>query len=367
MQGIYWIVNGNITHSKVQALHWANGDISKIKFYFFDKEWENNRWDSPPKKSLQQLIRERCESLRNETNHLTLWLSSGYDSITILDNFIKYNLPIDEVCIFKRNHYDQEHPIARKIAQRYKDDHNPNVIITDMELGVNYIKNHHQQILNNDFWSMGFGIRIQSSTQAIGDNRLTGHSLIKNYSDRLAVYGFEKPRVTLHNNKWYAMFPDSASFDAINLLSRGFWLDEDCWELYHSACWNVISWFETLPNLTNNLVHQIQKNDTQYYAAWNLSIGRIPVSNAFSHSGQNKKLFTQSMMAPCNLELNKYMQQYEQKIWTNYEDNLLTLQKIVGKDVWENISDDFPVSTFTICSDSKFLRPLNLQNTLVNC
>lgn len=363
MRGAYWTVDDRATYSKVQALYWAGGDKSKIKFYFFDREWANYNWSLPPVKPLQQLIKERCESLRDETNHLTLWLSSGYDSVTILDNFARYNLAIDELCIYKRSGEDLEYPLAIAIAKKYKDTHNPHCIITDVKLGIDQVRQQYLVPHDDIFWTTGLGVRInKTSTCAVGNQTLITHSPIKNCSDRLDVYGVEKPRVTLYNGNWYAMMPDSALIDAINVEARGFWLDIDCWELYHSACWNAIAWMESLPGIDESLVHVIQSNNPQYYAAWNLSVGRTPVTNFYSHLALGKKLFRPGMFSPNTLQLVKYFQTHEEKIWNHYTDNLLTLQKIVGKEAWNNITDDFPLSSFTVCSESKFLRPLALRH-----
>jgi len=362
LQQVYWTVNGRMTYSKVQALYWAKGDKSKIKFYFFDKEWENNNWGSPPVKSLQQLIKERCEFLRSQTNHLSLWLSSGYDSCTILDNFVLYSIPIDELCIFKRGNHDPEYPLARSKAQNYKNNHNTDVIITEVDLGIDHIKKYYGQGDDTAFWGTGLNVRInKSSMVSVGDRTKTVHSPINNVSDRLDICGIEKPRVTLYKNNWYAMMPDDAINEAVNIAARGFWLAIDSWELYHCACWSAISWMETLPNLDENLVHVIQSNSASYYIDWNISLGRTPIDNSYSKTAEGKKLYRPGMMSPNTLPVIKHFQQHEKKIWNHYEHNLLTLQKIVGREIWSDISCDFPMSAFTVCSESKFLKPLNLS------
>jgi hypothetical protein len=363
LKEVYWTVGDLVTYSKVQALYWAKGDKSKIKFYFFDKEWENNNWGSPPVKSLQQLIKERCEYLRSQTNHLALWLSSGYDSGTVLDNFVLYNMPIDELCVFKRSDDDPEFPLALAKAQYYKDNHNANVIITEVDLGISHIKKYYERNDDPAFWETGLNVRINKTSMVnVGDRSKTVHSPNNKFSDRLDICGIEKPRVTLYKNNWYAMMPDSSLTDAIGTCAKGFWLDVDSWELYHCACWSVIRWMETLPNLDENLVHIIQSNSTEYYIEWNMSIGRTPITNKFSKTAANKKLYRPGMMSPSTLKAIQYFQQYDKKIWNHYEHNLLTLQKIVGREIWSDISHDFPISSFTICSESKFLKPLKLSH-----
>jgi hypothetical protein len=266
---------------------------------------------------------------------------------------------IDELCVFKRSDDDPEYPFARARAQEYKDNHNANVIITEVDLGIDHIKKYYDRNDDPAFWGTGLNVRINKSSMAnAGDRTTTVHSPINNVGDRLDICGVEKPRVTLYKDNWYAMMPDSALVQAINIAARGFWLSVDSWELYHCACWSAISWMETLTNLDENLVHIIQNNDESYYIDWNMSLGRTPITNSFSRIAENKKLYRPGMMSPSTLPIVEYFQQYEKKIWNHYEHNLLTLQKIVGKEIWTDIRHDFPLSTFTVCSESKFLKPL---------
>ena len=360
---LYWTVDGIPTYSKIEALTWAKGDISRIKFYFFDNEWKDKIWSAPPSKSLDQLIMERCHSLRDSTNHLCLWLSSGYDSVTILNRFIQYQLVIDEISIFKRRESDPEYPYALEIALNYKNNHNSNVKITEINLDYEYVETFYQRHKANALLLPG-GINLRltkSSLQILTNNNETALSILNNKSDRLDIVGFEKPRVTLYKDVWYAMFPDDVMYDHAGSRLKGFWLDEDCFELYHAQCWSVISWFETLNELTEILVHKIQSNDEKYYPHWNLSCGRDPVFNAYSTTAQGKHFFKNGINSPDSQEYLKHFYQYNNIIYNLYLENLHNFQTLVSGH-WENIYSDFPVSKFTICSQSHVLRPRRIKS-----
>ena len=355
---LYWTVDGVATYSKIQALTWANGDINRVKFYFFDNEWKNKIWNVAPTKSLDQLIMERCYSLRDDTNHLCLWLSSGYDSVTILNRFIQHQLLIDEISIFKRRESDPEYPYALEIALNYKNNHNPNVKITEIILDFKYVKTYYEKYKDKALLNPG-GINVRltkSSLQILTNNNETALSILNSRSDRLDIVGFEKPRVTLYKDVWYAMFPDDVMYDHAGSRLKGFWLDEDCFELYHAQCWSVISWFESLNELTESLVHKIQSNDEKYYPLWNLSCGRDPVFNAYSITAQGKHFFKNGINSPDSILYLNHFNSTDTNVYNYYLKNLNNFHSLVD-DRWKNIYEEFPSGKFTICSQSHALRP----------
>lgn len=354
---LYWTVNGIPTYSKIEALTWAKGDPSKIKFYFFDNEWKDKVWSTPPAKSLDRLVYERCHSLRESTNHFCLWLSSGYDSVTILNRFIQYKLIVDEISIFRRRESDPEYPYALELALNYKNKHNPNVKITEINLNYEYVETFYQRHKSNALLLPG-GINLRltkSSLQILTNNNDNALSVLNNKSDRLDIIGFEKPRVNLYNDTWYAMFPDDVIYDYAGVRLKGFWLDEDCFELYHAQCWKMIEWLESLPELDNTLVHKIQSSDEKYYAQWNLACGRDPVFNPYSTYAHGKQLFKNGINSPDSYEYLNYFNKDNNKTYNLYLENLYNFQSIVSN-YWNDIHDDFPVSKFTVCSQSHMLR-----------
>ena len=358
-KNLYWTVDGKKTYSKIQAMMWSRANLDKIKFYFFDKEWAHHNWSVPPKYSVRQLAEDRCYQLRASTNHLCLWLSSGYDSVTILNTFIKLGLPIDEICTYGRRETDPEYPLALAFAENYKNNHNPNVKITKVPLDFQYIKNFYKTHKDNVLTLPGgfSSLRLtKSSVHFVSCGSDIAQAMIHSKSDRIDMSGFEKPRVTLHNNVWYAMFPDDAVYDHAGSRTKGFWLDDDCWELYHAQCWAVIDWFETLPELTEELVHKIQNNDSDYYAQWSINCGRDPIYNNYSHSAQGKHFFKSAISSPDSQPYIEHFQKDSPELINGYLNNLRDFHSLM-KDDWLTIYSDFPVTKYTKCSEPKLLRP----------
>jgi hypothetical protein len=359
---IYWKVGDRSTYSKSQALIWAKGDISKISLYFFDNEWKDQKWYGHPTKSLETLIYERCLSLRNQSRHLCLWLSSGYDSVTVLNKFAKYHIPLDELCVISRRENDPEFPLARKIAQDFQHSYQPGVKITEIHLDYNYHGSIYAQ-LDQDFILLpGFGTRFTKSILPVMTHKsINALRLREDRSDRIDISGFDKPRLDLRDNRWYAMFPDTTIYDHAGSPLRGFWIDHDAFELYHAACWSVIDWFESLPKLDHDLVHRIQSNDPWYYPSWNLACGRDPVFNPYSHRSQGKYLFSHNVGSPDSIEFEKYWMRENVNIWNSYLSGVQLIQNLISEH-WTDITTPLTSHKVTISSQSHYLRDLRVKS-----
>ena len=56
----YYQVGNDKTYNKFEAIKWANGDVSKIHFYFLDDVWDSLDLTVEPTESWEQLMRDRC-------------------------------------------------------------------------------------------------------------------------------------------------------------------------------------------------------------------------------------------------------------------------------------------------------------------
>lgn len=56
-------------------------------------------WSIEPKESMEELCYRRAQQLRDQYDYLILYYSGGADSKTILETFLKYNIPLDEVVV----------------------------------------------------------------------------------------------------------------------------------------------------------------------------------------------------------------------------------------------------------------------------
>jgi hypothetical protein len=131
-----YIVDGIFHHSKINALQAASGDISRLKLYFHDDNWRHVDWTSEPSESWQSLVDRKCHQLRNKYQTLTLFFSGGYDSITILNGFIRNNLKIEELIIWERPwllHLKSEVNYALELAKQIKQQHSQEMTALEAE------------------------------------------------------------------------------------------------------------------------------------------------------------------------------------------------------------------------------------------
>lgn len=350
---IYWYVGDKKTNSKGQALLWAEGDLSKIGFYFYDEEWKDNDYTVEPTETFAVLAKKRCDYLRTNCDWLVLWLSSGYDSNTVLKYFIESGNKIDEILIYQRSPlFDNEYIFAAQTAENYKKYHNSAVKIHLLPISHNHLIEIYEKLKYDYIKQPGLSLRFTktSPTWQVSHHSSVLKTLEKHSHKRIDVSGFDKPKVYLHENKWYAFVPDSSIYDA-GIADRltGFFIDQADFKLYIKQHFMVIKWFENLENFTPELVHEIQSHK-KLYKEWNLACGRIPVFSDYSVNGTKKKLFTNSTESA---DSKPYLVHFkDNKIFDYWQQGI---QAIKHYYTWWSGKDDIDSKT-TILSKPKFIK-----------
>lgn len=334
---IYYIVDDRKTLSRNQALLWAGGDIDRIYFYFMDQVWDNADWPNPPTESFKDLCDQRCRNLRQRYDWLCLWLSSGYDSQTILNSFIRSGVRIDEIAFMDRTtyHADLEIPFIVESAKTYQKFHNPKLRITPVEIDYKYTVDLYQQLGENWILEPGATLRFSNSTASNIQrfNNQVVRSKLSTPGRRADIYGKEKPRLDLMNGHWYMRITDHSMADNINSDTVYFYISADMPELHIKQCHMVIDWFESLPNISHELVHEIQSHATQYYMQWNIAGGRDLVPNLNSRYGKDKLSFRQDDLSPDSLKLLKYVHSDQTKVYHIYQGAKSNLENSVGTNI----------------------------------
>jgi hypothetical protein len=310
---LYWEVDGKRTNSKGQALLWANGDISKIKFYFCDDEWKDENFLNDPAESFENLAMERCNQLRAKYNWLCLWLSSGYDSVTVLEYFKLSKNKLDEIIVYRRNTInDNEFVTALKMAENYKKYYNSRVRITYLPIDYNHMDKLYNKLKGD--WILAPGLHLRF-TKTAPVWQVTHHSdvlrTIKEGVTRGDITGWEKPKLWLENNKWYSILADASSYDAgCSERLIGFFTHRDAFKLYLKQHYLLIKWFESFKNLNEKMIHEmlhkVQGEQRLYYYESNIACGRIPVTNEYSMHAAGKKLFLQKIDSPDSVPYLKH-------------------------------------------------------------
>jgi hypothetical protein len=285
---IYYEVGQRRTHSKFEALSWANGIVANVTYSYMDKFWETVDWSVNPVESMDELLAYRCQQIRNNHSHVALWLSGGYDSQTILDHFIKNDLKIDEIITYKRkylNHWTATAETNSALAQAkaLKNTVWPNLKIVEVELSPTDLKefyNTHQEDWILRSGSQSF-ITKSDRSYLFNFNYYLKRALAQ--SKRADVEGREKPRLWIENGKWYHTSFDSLTEWQMDSPCVAFYTSPDFPQLQIKQAWNMINWIESLPLYTIDSIHtflhslQSNKEGADTYATWNKSLGRSSV------------------------------------------------------------------------------------------
>ena len=101
MNKIYWEYAGTRYKTKLKAIEASGGDIMSITFSAFDEAFYSYTWDIEPTESYEDLLRDRALQLRDTYKHIKLFFSGGHDSTLMLNTFLKHNIHIDEIIIYR--------------------------------------------------------------------------------------------------------------------------------------------------------------------------------------------------------------------------------------------------------------------------
>lgn len=97
----YWEYAGTRYKSKIKAIEASRGDISSISFFAFSDSFYSYSWNKEPTESWEELLLQRALLLREKYKYLKLWFSGGADSTTVLNTFLRNNIPIDEIVVYR--------------------------------------------------------------------------------------------------------------------------------------------------------------------------------------------------------------------------------------------------------------------------
>jgi hypothetical protein len=297
----YWQVGSLKTFSKQQAIMWANGDVSKIHYFFMDDVWAAQDWTKRPDKSLNDLMRTRCFQLRNQYRHVRVAYSGGYDSQGIVDAFVAAGLPIDSVMIrIKQYKPTPENLIAVQQATALKNSIWPGLDIETIQLHASDFYDFYKQHAND--WIVQPAGGYEPWFYKVNLSFLQNHNQdFQKARDKFVgqsqcdVYGVEKPRLWIENGAWYATMIDKTMNWVANTDIESFYISRQLPELHVAQTWAMLDWIESQPFTEHQQVHdflhaiQSHKLGWDAYRDWNLAIGRGMVQNPHSYQGGGTK------------------------------------------------------------------------------
>jgi hypothetical protein len=233
--------------SKTQALMHATRANTWMEWNFNEDVFGGVVWTQEPAEDIRTLYKQRALQLRQNYDYLILNYSGGSDSRTILDTFLKNNIPIDEILVrwpkkgsekiytpsavdyVPENVYSEWDLVILPDLQWLAAQH-PNIKITVWD----YTDEVQQYYTDIDWIVKVNGEHLnpaQIGRYAMG---MDIHKRVLDKGKRVAhIHGLDKPRVCHENGKYYCFFLDSVanlsgimyddSVDTMNVQELFYW------------------------------------------------------------------------------------------------------------------------------------------------
>jgi hypothetical protein len=203
----HWVVNGQRTSSQFDAWRAAHKLGIKPEFYFYDDLYSSLDWTKEPTETWDEICYERCLTLRQRYNKLSLFYSAGRDSHHILKCFYYFNIPLDEIVLLnlKTNPVRQDelirliYPHVHNFLRKY-----PNTKVTTVDVGIeefddyfkdDWLEKPASALVHGYFQPTNFSFYVKNILHADEPN----HGII---------LGVDKPRIIIEDGKYYSSIID---------------------------------------------------------------------------------------------------------------------------------------------------------------
>lgn len=324
------------------SIYQAWEDIKKSRdafhFYLFDKSWQKYDWRTPPSEDWDTLLRRRCIDLRKKFDWIRLWYSGGRDSHLVLESFIKNNISLDEIAVWYNPYDDSRGPEVEYIIKPLLEKirlANPKIKITIVDIRLE----DYEKFFSDEYW-LEQQIGHPGGTWLFYPGQETTMALRRPdlFPQRdqgirdVNIFGLEKPRLILENNRWFSQFIELefAVHWGPSEISEMFYLCADMPELYAKQVWMLIDHIETKissrdPEWINQYI--AGKIDSAMYDDLCMALGRGPCTHPLIGLGTNKNRVNRF------LKLIDWAQKTNWKPYINWSQHIKRMEK-ENKDIW---------------------------------
>lgn len=247
----YWQVNGRDFYSKVEAALAATQYKTDIKYIFNNDVFDKINWSVEPKLSLPELYSLRAQQLRDQYRKVVLFYSGGSDAHTLLLAFLRSNIHIDEVVMWRLEGVgvDKQSDLTNA-EQTYvgldivNELHKKNIKVTEF----NVLDSLEDTFPDND-WIYTFEFDRAQPGAALRNKSYKKWFYENEYDQRdCVVFGLEKPRLFLKDGYWCTGFLDEAIMSMNHpMVHRDDWYGPR------------YEWFFTTPDMPEIQVKQVHK------------------------------------------------------------------------------------------------------------
>jgi hypothetical protein len=280
----FYDIGGKIFWDKASALIEGTKlglKYSDLKWNFNDLEFSKYNWFDEPQGSVRDFYKARAKEIREKYDYIILNLSGGADSSTVLYSFIQSGLFVDEVVvrhtssaqksnpnnqIFHASNEFSEFEYAAKPLLKWLEKVSPRTKITIHDFSKDVLVGEQLWDENFIYWTGDY----VTPGCIVRYNHSSNIEDLKNFDKGKKIgiiFGTDKPRVVLKNNKVYVVFVDRPVHSATPVqVNNGF--TNTSVELFYWApsATNLIikqsheikRWFENPIN--KNLIHMLDLN-----------------------------------------------------------------------------------------------------------
>jgi len=202
MLNCYWKYAGTQYRRKFQAIQAAQRNIDDITFHLVDESLFNYNYRIEPTESLEELIKERCLELRDTYPYIKFFFSGGFDSTTVLNSFLKNNIYIDEIIVYRfsmtDNFLNKSNIEVNDYVFTYLKSLNLRSKISTQDWGTKYVKKYFAK----DNW---FEKRNSLYLREVALPNIRG----KNFCN---LYGTPDARIDKINGEWQLFAWDTEAY-----------------------------------------------------------------------------------------------------------------------------------------------------------
>lgn len=268
---------------------------SQIFFHCFETQMARLNFSTEPSQSLDQLLKERAQELRDSYRYLRLWVSGGSDSMTALNSFIKNNIYVDEIVMhlydndelnsspifMKKAVIDVAIPFIQKNFDQLK-----NTKITVYRSNLDTLSQWH---VNPD--TLGEIGHIDCLDRLGGQLRLPTTGAMStleepSVSSWCDIIGGQKTKICLRNNRWYVYDIDVSFLSSIlATTTEDFFISKSVPTLFLKTAWNLRRHCQsrgmTAEEIDNWCLAKNKVIESQRH--YNMAIGRISLPDCSYH------------------------------------------------------------------------------------
>jgi hypothetical protein len=214
----YYTVGEFKTYSKVEAIELSSITKKHVQWHFNDIEFSNYDWTKEPDPSLNYLYAIRAKQIREAYDHVVLFYSGGSDASNMLDAFVDNNIEFDEIATtdylqsdpdpdsyFHAEQFKVSFPRIQELQDKGLRFKHRRIDLSEISLRVlndPWFKTQ-RAYFGNSHWGTSHLSKsyIRECTSDYQDIIDSGKKLV-------FVWGCDKPRLFMQNNKFCLRFQD---------------------------------------------------------------------------------------------------------------------------------------------------------------